>query len=136
MITRGPRVRVPVRCDADRVLACQRGLELARALAFDEVDRCALSTIILELSQNLLDHAGHGLLSLRAARGGVEVASFDSGPGIVDVDRALAEGYSTRGTLGCGLPAVRRLSHGFRIHSRRGHGTVVTALRRAGDRAH
>src|SRR5690606_13727856 len=117
------RVQVRVRADADRVLACRRGLELAEGLSFGEVDVCALRTIILELSQNLLDHAGHGLLSLRATRGGVEVASFDRGPGITDVPRALADGYSTRGTLGSGLPAVRRLSHAFRIHTRRGHGT-------------
>ena len=42
-----------------------------------------------------------------------------------DVNRCLGDGYSTGGTAGTGLGAVRRMSVEFDIHSVPGEGTVV-----------
>jgi len=84
------------------------------------------------LANNLWMHASHGgqvrLQVLHGERGpGVELQAEDDGPGIPDVPLALAEGYSTGGGLGCGLPGVQRLMDEFHIATRVGSGTCVTA---------
>jgi serine/threonine-protein kinase RsbT len=58
---------------------------------------------------------------------GIEVVAEDDGPGIADVDVVMRDGYSTIGTLGVGLPSVRRLMSEFAIHSQVGAGTRVIA---------
>jgi len=60
-------------------------------------------------------------------RRGVMVTARDKGPGISDVRRATAGGYSTSGGLGLGLAGVRRLMDEFDIVSDVGIGTTVTA---------
>jgi hypothetical protein len=58
---------------------------------------------------------------------GFEVLAADSGPGIDDITRSLEDGYSTVGTSGTGLGAIRRQADIFDIYSRPGAGTVVMA---------
>ena len=48
-------------------------------------------------------------------RAGVRIVAHDAGPGIVDVEQALSEGYSTYGGLGLGLPGARRLMDEFTL---------------------
>jgi hypothetical protein len=54
----------------------------------------------------------------------VEMLSIDRGPGMADVQACLTDGYSTGGTPGHGLGAVRRLSTDFDIFSTPA-GTVI-----------
>ena len=44
-----------------------------------------------------------------------------------NIERCLSDGYSTAGTPGTGLGAVRRLATEFDIHSVPGEGTIVMA---------
>ena len=46
-------------------------------------------------------------------------------PGIVDVEQALRDHFSTSGTLGLGLPGVKRMMDEFSIESAPGRGTTV-----------
>ena len=55
----------------------------------------------------------------------VEMLALDRGPGMADVPRCLGDGYSTGGSLGQGLGAVRRLSTDFDIYSMPERGTAV-----------
>ena len=56
------------------------------------------------------------------------------GEGMKDVERCLRDGFSTAGTPGTGLGAVRRLSALFDIFSAAGRGTVaVSRVGRKGD---
>jgi hypothetical protein len=57
----------------------------------------------------------------------LEILAIDRGPGIVDVERCLADGYSTTGTAGTGMGAVKRLSSSWDIFSMPGSGTVQVA---------
>jgi hypothetical protein len=57
----------------------------------------------------------------------IELLAIDTGPGMSDVSRCLRDGYSTAGTPGTGLGAIRRLADVFDIHSNPGQGTVVMA---------
>ena len=59
-------------------------------------------------------------------RPGVRIVARDTGPGIADVERALADGYSTYNGLGLGLPGARRLMDEFSLTSELGLGTTVT----------
>jgi hypothetical protein len=57
----------------------------------------------------------------------VEVISLDAGPGIADLERCLAGGYSTAGTMGAGLGGVQRMSDMFDVYTRSDWGTVFLA---------
>jgi serine/threonine-protein kinase RsbT len=62
-------------------------------------------------------------------KSGIVVIARDTGPGIADVERALEAGYSTSGSLGLGLPGVRRIMDEFDIVSGVGQGTTVTVTK-------
>jgi len=51
----------------------------------------------------------------------------DNGPGIADIDKALQDGYSTTGSLGFGLPGVKRLMDEIEIDSQPNRGTTIRA---------
>lgn len=106
---------------------------LGEACGFDETDAGRLALVVTELATNLVRHAREGrmLLAARPERAEVEVITIDRGPGIRDVDRSLADGFSTGGTPGTGLGAVRRMSQHFDLHSSMPEGTVVLARLRA-----
>ncbi len=135
----GPdEVRVPIGCDADIVSARQKGRELAAQCGFSSTDLAVVATAISELARNIVRYAARGEIILRAVdetnklrvvdgnKRGVEVVATDDGPGIHDVTLAMQDGYSTSGSLGLGLPGVRRLMDEFDIVSEFGKGTVVT----------
>ena len=125
----GKLKRIRIECEADIYAAAQRAKHLAHTLCFDEVARTRLGTIALELARNALVHGGGGHMQLfglyEAGRIGLEIEVSDDGPGIGDLERALADGYSTAGGLGQGLGAARRLSDEFEIVSQPGGGTRV-----------
>lgn len=123
-------IRVPIDTDADIVTARQRGKQLAAELGFSSIQLTLIATAISELARNILLYAKHGEIILRTAqnsdRPGVVVIARDEGPGIADLKQALHVGYSTSGSLGLGLPGVRRLMSEFEIQSEPGKGTTVT----------
>jgi hypothetical protein len=83
-----------------------------------------------ELANNLLLHAGGGELLIQPLgdeTSCIELLAIDRGPGMDNIDRCLSDGYSTAGTPGTGLGAVRRLATEFDIHSVPGEGTIVMA---------
>ena len=89
-----------------------------------------MATAISELARNIVSYAGQGEIVLRATQNsgspGVTVIARDDGPGIPSIEQALRDGYSTSGSLGLGLPGVRRLVDEFEIASEVGRGTTVT----------
>ena len=118
---------------ASALLAAQLGLDAARA--------SDAAIVVTELVSNLVQHGGGGELLLGAlatsldgerddrngdARG-LELVAIDRGPGMADVERCLQDGFSTAGTPGNGLGAIRRLSHELDLYSQPGAGTVVLA---------
>ncbi|MEX3925304.1 ATP-binding protein [Paraburkholderia sp. BR10936] len=115
--------------DASGVAFARRGAsEAARFAALSETDAGRLAIVLTEAATNILKHAGHGELLVRALEGAVELIALDSGPGMADVGIALADGHSTTGTPGTGLGAIRRLSNQFAIYSQPGAGTVLRVL--------
>jgi serine/threonine-protein kinase RsbT len=123
-------IRVAIHSDQDIVSARQEGRALATRLGFSSVDATFIATAISELARNILAYAGKGEIRLQATHGssreGMLVVASDNGPGIRDIPQALRDGFSTSGSLGLGLPGVRRLMDEFEIRSQPGRGTTVS----------
>jgi serine/threonine-protein kinase RsbT len=126
--------RISIESDADVVTARQRARALAVGLEMPSTDQTLLATAISEVARNITAYAKRGevLLELvrdRQGRRGIRVVASDEGPGIEDVERALADGYTTGGGLGLGLPGARRLVDEFAIETAPGVGTTVTLVK-------
>ncbi|HEY1229951.1 MAG TPA: ATP-binding protein [Ramlibacter sp.] len=122
--------------DATRVGEARRhAAVLSQRALLDEVQAGRVAIIVTELGNNLVRHASGGflLLAVYEERREVEVVSIDRGPGIGDVGRSLSDGFSTGGTPGTGLGAVRRLASDFDLHSAVPDGTIVVARVRVVD---
>jgi anti-sigma regulatory factor (Ser/Thr protein kinase) len=102
---------------------------LAMAYGLDTTQSGRVAIAATELATNLYRHGSGGQLLLQPIKAGdkeaIELLAIDKGRGMSDVQRCLGDGYSTGGTAGTGLGAVRRLSVEFDIHSVPGEGTVV-----------
>jgi serine/threonine-protein kinase RsbT len=124
-------IRVRIHSDHDIVAARHKGRELARDLGFGPTESTIIATAISELSRNIVLYARCGEIILKSAEGndapGIVVVASDEGSGISDIAEAMQDGYSTSGSLGLGLPGVRRLMDEFEIVSEVGRGTTVTA---------
>ena len=91
--------------------------KLAEHLGFDETDAGRVALVATELSSNILKHAAHGQLHLRATgNGGVEMIAVDRGQGF-DLDSCLVDGFSTGGTQGIGMGAISRLAQVFDVYA-------------------
>lgn len=103
--------------------------QLAAACTLDDTGVGRAAIVASELATNLVKHAEGGEMVLQLITGGrggfIEMCAIDSGPGMADPQRACHDGFSTTGTLGGGLGAVRRLSDTFDMYSEPGQGTVV-----------
>ena len=104
---------------------------LAARLGFKEEAQGKVALVASEAAKNLVAHAREGQLLLRALQlgphVGVELLALDKGPGMADVERCMRDGYTTAGTGGSGLGAMRRMSSLFDIYSQPGVGTAVLA---------
>lgn len=129
----GGDARVQIRSDADIVVARQQGRTMAAASNFASAESTLIATAISELARNIVLYAKTGEVILKivenGTRLGIKVVAGDDGPGIADLEQAMQLGYSTSGSLGLGLPGVKRLMDEFEIVSAPGKGTRVTVLK-------
>jgi len=122
------QIRIVAEMDVAR--AALRAGMVGEQLGFDAAACAMLATAVSELARNIIKYAGKGevrLTRLEGSRPGVEVIAIDQGPGISDTAAALTDHYSSSGTLGLGLPGVRRLMDEFELESEAGKGTRVVA---------
>ena len=116
--------------DASQVGEARRAASaFALALGFDDAFVGRLALVVTEAATNLARHGRGGTLHLRMVSdaAGVELMSVDRGPGMADPARCLADGYSTGGSAGKGLGAIRRIASTFDLWSAPGAGTVLYA---------
>jgi serine/threonine-protein kinase RsbT len=122
-------IQVAINSDQDIILARQKGRALAAELGFAASDATLIATAISELARNIVSYAHRGEIALKIVNGadrqGLSIVASDCGPGIPDIRQALRDGFSTSGSLGMGLPGVRRLMDEFEITSQPGRGTTV-----------
>jgi serine/threonine-protein kinase RsbT len=106
---------------------------VAKDLGFSQIAVQQLATVTSELARNILKYAGRGQIKLehleQNGRQGLRIIASDRGPGIEDIERAMAEHYSSGGTLGLGLSGAKRMVDDFIVTSQPGEGTRVEALK-------
>ncbi|WP_220274684.1 anti-sigma regulatory factor [Trinickia dinghuensis] len=104
--------------------------ELAKQCGFKEPRAVALATAVTEIARNIVVHAGRGKVSFvlitEGQRQGIVAFASDNGPGIPDIELAMQDGYSTKGSLGLGLSGAKRLVDEFEIESAAGAGVTIT----------
>ncbi len=127
------RTDLLIRDMVEVVKARRRGLELALAMGLNTPEATKIAVVISELARNILNYAGQGTITL-VVHGDpepcFEIVARDRGPGIADIPRVLAGGYSTSGGLGKGISGSRRLMDIFVVNSTPGFGTTIKAVKR------
>jgi anti-sigma regulatory factor (Ser/Thr protein kinase) len=119
--------------DPSEIAAARRAAaDAASTAGFGEADAGRAALVATELATNLVRHGGGGTLLVDAAPGALTLVAIDRGRGMADVEACLRDGYSTAGTPGTGLGAIRRQSEAFDIFSAPGLGTAVLARLGAG----
>lgn len=111
--------------------ARRTGLRMAETLGLDEVAQGELAIMITEAARNAIIHGGGGQALIAGIPDGasgkrIDLVVLDKGPGIKDMSRALQDGYSTAGTPGTGLGAIRRMAGVFDLFSN-AQGTALLA---------
>jgi serine/threonine-protein kinase RsbT len=122
-----------IQSEQDVVRVRQLVRQAALELQFNLLEQTKVVTAASELGRNTLIHGGGGSLLMEVLndglRRGLRLTFSDQGPGIVDIDLALKEGYTTGSGLGLGLSGARKLMSEFTIDSQAGGGTRVTVTR-------
>jgi anti-sigma regulatory factor (Ser/Thr protein kinase) len=115
--------------DASSVGEARRmALSSASRLDFDETRSGELALLATEASRNVLVHGGGGQVVFAGIREGgaalARILAMDKGDGIRNLAKAMSDGYSTAGTMGGGLGAMKRMASKLDIFTGRG-GTIV-----------
>jgi serine/threonine-protein kinase RsbT len=123
----------PLRSSDDIVKVRRIVREWAVSLGFSLVDQTKVVTAASELARNVIDYGGGGDFRIESlnndARRGLRLTFSDEGPGIVDMEEAMKDGFTTGGGLGLGLGGAKRLVNEFLIDSKPGRGTTVVVVR-------
>ena len=127
------RHELPIGSEDDVVLVRRKVKQLAQAHGFDAFASAAVTTATSEITRNVWVHAGRGRAVVEEItdgfRQGLRIELQDEGPGIADLARVLAGGYSTARSLGLGLSGSRRLVDEFDIDTAEGRGTTVRMVK-------
>ena len=120
-------------------LAGRASTDIKKALKQRNIDpkiirRVAIASYELEI--NLVVHSNGGTIHCSIFPGKVEIVAADTGPGIMDINLALQEGWSTADEwtrslgfgAGMGLANTKRVSDEFSIESTVGVGTTVRSV--------
>ena len=104
-------------------------LKVIVPVGFDLVAQNKIKTIVSELAYNIIKYAKSGFIKVsqieERGKKGALIKATDRGPGISDIDAALQDNYSTSGTLGLGLPGIKRMANYLKIESSPDKGTEV-----------
>ena len=125
--------RLPLSKPNEVVLIRQGVRTLAIEIGLNLVDQTKIITAASELARNTVIHGGGGEATLEiitdGVRKGLQLAFEDKGKGIPDIERALADGFTTGTGLGLGLGGAKRLSNEMYIESAVDQGTKNTIIK-------
>ena len=126
------RITIIDHSDKEQVVITAR--YLAAEVGFDETNQHLIATAASELATNIAKYAKEGEITLKiiqsARQLGIQIIARDDGPGIRDIELVMQDNFTTsKGSLGLGLPSVKRIMDEFEIKSKQGRGTIVSALK-------
>lgn len=120
---------IAIQEESDIVIVRQEVRKLAEENGFNSFAQSALITAASELSRNIWTYAHQGKVSIlmigTTQQIGMQLEFEDHGPGIADVTRVLAGGYSSVKSLGLGISGTKRLVDEFAIETAPGKGTKI-----------
>lgn len=124
---------ISIDCEDDIIVVRRRVRDIAEVRKFDTFATAAITTASSELARNALVHGGKGAARIEeltdGTRQGIRIVFEDHGPGIEDIPRVLAGGYTTARSMGLGLSGSKRLVDEFALESTPGVGTKVTVTK-------
>jgi serine/threonine-protein kinase RsbT len=125
--------RLDIRQSDDVVRVRQLTRTFAVEVGLSLVDQTKIITASSELARNTLDYGGGGAVTVelldQGGRRGVRLTFEDKGPGIVNIEQALKDGFTSGKGMGLGLGGAKRLCNEFSIDSKPGEGTKVMIAR-------
>ncbi|MBZ4662643.1 MAG: anti-sigma regulatory factor [Caloramator sp.] len=89
-----------------------------------------------EAEMNIVIHSVGGFIEAKIYNDKIEITAYDYGPGILNIELAMQEGYSTASDIaremgfggGMGLPNIKRSSDEFYIKSEVGKFTEIKII--------
>jgi serine/threonine-protein kinase RsbT len=125
--------QIKITHEVDIAVATSEAMSMAAAGGFKKTEQFMIATAVSELARNIYRYANKGEINIKFLeqkhKKGIEIVAHDSGPGIEDIGKAMTDHFSTSGSLGLGLPGVKRLMDDFEIESDIGKGTKITAVK-------
>lgn len=119
-----------IAAETDIVTARTTIREVVTDLGFGLTDTTRIVTAVSELARNVHRYAEGGTMAWEVRTGEdrprIDIVFDDDGPGIGDLEAALAEGHSSAEGMGHGLPGARKLMDEFDIETSAADGTTVT----------
>ena len=101
--------------ESAQILVRSKLRAVSRRMGFGEVVRERMELVCNEMMTNQIKYAiGSGQVQLWESadpRPALDIFAIDRGLGVFNLPVALEDGYSTSGSLGKGLGAIRRLAH-------------------------
>lgn len=122
--------RIWITSEASITQAVLAAKKFSVQVGFKDYQANMIASAVSELARNIEKYARRGEIVLRTVRQsyatGIEIIAQDEGPGIANPEEAMQDHYSSSGTLGLGLPGVKRLMDEFDLKTEVERGTVIT----------
>lgn len=127
------RVIHELKSEEDIITARAAVKRVAALLGLSPVNQTKVVTAASELARNTIEHGhgGHMVMEVIEAnmKKGLRLIFEDQGPGMVSIEQALKDGYTSGGGMGLGLGGSKRLMDEFEISSAVGEGTRVSVTK-------
>lgn len=110
----------PQQGESSQILVRTKLRAVVQRMGFSPVQQERAELVCTEVLTNQQKYGRGGLLQLWESQWPVpalELFALDYGPGIPELGRAFEDGYTTSGTLGRGLGAIRRLADEAAVYS-------------------
>ena len=122
--------RIWITSEASITQAVLAAKKFSVQVGFKDYQANMIASAVSELARNIEKYARRGEIVLRRVSQsyatGIEIIAQDEGPGIANPEEAMKDHYSSSGTLGLGLPGVKRLMDEFDLKTEVERGTVIT----------
>jgi len=122
--------RIWITSEASITQAVLAAKKFSVQVGFKDYQASMIASAVSELARNIEKYARRGEIVLRTVSQsystGIEIIAQDEGPGIANPEEAMKDHYSSSGTLGLGLPGVKRLMDEFDLKTEVERGTVIT----------